>query len=84
MDFSILDQVLTKFNRVNEKADVFSCYSIMHLVIVPWLGLEREREANLLSMYFQHNGTTAGKSLALVVRAQVLMTVLLPGCRASG
>ena len=43
MDFGILDQVLTKFNRVNEKADVFSCYSIMHLVIVPWLGLESER-----------------------------------------
>jgi len=39
MDFSILDQVLTKFNRVNEKADVFSCYSMMHLM----LGLERER-----------------------------------------
>lgn len=41
MNFNILDQVLTKFNRVNEKADVFSCYSTMHLVIVPWLGLER-------------------------------------------
>ena len=43
MDFSILDQVLTKFNRVNEKADVSSCYSIMDLVIVPWRELERER-----------------------------------------
>lgn len=38
----------------------------------------REREANLLSTYFQHNGSTAGKSLALVARAQVSMTVLLP------
>lgn len=38
----------------------------------------REREANLLSTYFQHNGSTAGKSLAPVARAQVSMTVLLP------
>ena len=37
-----------------------------------------EREANLLSTYFQHNGSTAGKSLAPVARAQVSMTVLLP------